>query len=194
VLSKLVQAGQYIGPGQSLLTIADLSVVWVVVEVYERDLGRVRLGDSASISYADSPDRLNGRIAYIYPTVSTDTRTTRARIEVNNGSMTLRPGMYADVSVSKDAAATLAVPADAILDGGETQYAFVVHDGSHFVPRMVTLGVRGNDWVEVVAGLSAGDRVVTSANFLIDSESRLQAAIAGMGQTTPEKAQPAHQH
>lgn len=194
VLSKSVQSGQYIGPGQSLLTIADLSVVWVVAEVYERDLGRVRIGDSATISYSDSKERSRGRIAYIYPTVAADTRTTRARIEVNNASMTLRPGMYADVLVSKDASASLAVPADAILDGGETQYAFVVHDGSHFVPRLVTLGRRGDDWVEVISGLSEGDRVVTSANFLIDSESRLQAAIAGMGQTSTDTSQPAHQH
>lgn len=194
VLAKSVQEGQYIGPGQSLLTIADLSVVWVVVEVYERDLGRVRVGDSATISYSDAKERLRGRIAYLYPTVSADTRTTRARIEVNNSSMTLRPGMYADVSVSKDAVSTLAVPADAILDGGETQYVFVVHEGSQFVPHLVTLGVRGDDWVEVVSGLNAGDRVVTSANFLIDSESRLQAAISGMGQTARDTAQPAHQH
>jgi multidrug efflux pump subunit AcrA (membrane-fusion protein) len=194
VLSKSVQAGQYIGPGQSLLTIADLSTVWVVVEVYDRDLGRVRVGDSTTISHSGSTDRLQGRIAYIYPTVSAETRTTRARIEVNNSSMTLRPGMYADVAISKDGAATLAVPADAILDGGETQYAFVVTDGNNFVPRLVRLGVRGDDWVEVLSGLSAGNRVVTSANFLIDSESRLQAAISGMGQTTTDTAQPAHQH
>ncbi len=194
VLSKSVQAGQYIGQGQSLLIVADLSVVWVVAEVYERDLGRVRVGDSATISYSDSQERLHGRIAYIYPTVSADTRTTRARIEVNNALMTLRPGMYADVAVSKDGAATLAVPADAILDGGETQYAFVVHDGTHFVPRVVTLGRRGDDWVEVIAGLAEGDRVVTSANFLIDSESRLQAAISGMGQAASDTSQAPHQH
>lgn len=194
VLAKSVQEGQYIGPGQSLLTIADLSVVWVVVEVYERDLGRVRVGDSATISYSGADERLRGRIAYIYPTVSAETRTTRARIEVNNSPMTLRPGMYADIAVAKDAATTLAIPADAILDGGETQYVFVVTEGNNFVPRMVGLGLRGDDWVEVVTGLKAGDRVVTSANFLIDSESRLQAAISGMGQTTTDSAQPAHQH
>jgi Cu(I)/Ag(I) efflux system membrane fusion protein len=108
--------------------------------------------------------------------------------------MMLRPGMYADVAVSKDGTATLAVPADAILDGGESQYVFVVTDGSQFVPRLVTLGVRGDDWVEVISGLSAGNRVVTSANFLIDSESRLQAAISGMGQVTTDTSQPAHQH
>ncbi len=194
VLSKSVQTGQYIGPGQSLLTIADLSTVWVVIEVYDRDLGRARVGDSTTISHSGSTERLQGRIAYIYPTVSAETRTTRARIEVDNSRMTLRPGMYTDVAVAKDGASTLAVPADAILDGGESQYVFVVTDGSQFVPRLVTLGVRGDDWVEVVSGLSAGSRVVTSANFLIDSESRLQAAISGMGQVTTDTSQPAHQH
>ena len=200
VLTKSVQAGQYVGPGQSLLSLADLSTIWVVVEVYERDLGRLHVGDSASISYTGGDGNLRGRISYIYPTVSNETRTTRARIEVANPDMRLRPGMYADVSVARASAPALAVPADAILDGGETQYVFVVHDGTHFVPRLVTLGHRGDDWVEVVAGLSHGDQVVTSANFLIDSESRLQAAISGMGQTGSDTmqsaapAQPAHQH
>jgi multidrug efflux pump subunit AcrA (membrane-fusion protein) len=108
--------------------------------------------------------------------------------------MTLRPGMYADVAVVKDAAATLAIPADAILDGGETQYVFVVHEGSHFVPRQITIGVRGDDWVEVASGLMEGNEVVTAANFLIDSESRLQAAISGMGAADTSASQPAHQH
>lgn len=194
VLAKSVQAGQYIGPGQSLLTVADLSTVWVLAEVYERDMGRVDVGDSATISVSGVESMLNGRVSFIYPTVSADTRTTRFRLEVSNHSMALRPGMYADVAVAKDASATLAVPADAVLDGGETQYVFVVHEGSHFVPRTVTLGVRGDDWVEVVSGIMEGSEVVTSANFLIDSESRLQAAISGMGKTESNEPQPAHQH
>lgn len=194
VLTKSVQAGQYIGPGQSLLTVADLSLVWVLAEVYERDMGRVQVGDSATIAVSGVDTRMSGRVSFVYPTVSSDTRTTRVRLEVNNHPMTLRPGMYADVAIARDANVTLAVPADAILDGGETQYVFVVHEGSHFVPRKVALGVRGDDWVEVVSGLAEGNAVVTAANFLIDSESRLQAAISGMGKTESDVSQPAHQH
>lgn len=194
VLAKSVQAGQYIGPGQTLLSIADLGMVWILAEVYERDLGRVRIGDSASIAITGVEERLRGRVSYVYPTVSSDTRTARIRIEASNSSMALRPGMYAEVALSKPASATLAVPADAILDGGEVQYIFVVHDGSQFVPRLVTIGARGDDWVEISSGVDEGQTVVTSANFLIDSESRLQAAISGMGKTESDTSQPAHQH
>jgi Cu(I)/Ag(I) efflux system membrane fusion protein len=103
--------------------------------------------------------------------------------------------MYADVAVEgSDGEPVLAIPSDAVLDGGETQYAFVAQENDQFVPRRLTLGHRGDDWVEVHAGLSEGERVVTSANFLIDSESRLQAAIAGMGKTETNAAAAAHQH
>lgn len=194
VIVKNVQRGQYISPGQSLLTIADLSVLWVVAEVYERDLGQVRVGDAATITTTGSDAKLEGRVAYIYPTIAEGTRTARVRIEITNSGMALKPGMYADVALSKEAPSTLAVPADAILDGGEIQYVFVVNDGSNFVPRKVTVGRRGDDWVEILTGLNGGETVVTSANFLIDSESRLQAAISGMGATETSAAQPEHAH
>ena len=100
--------------------------------------------------------------------------------------MKLRPGMYADVRLSGDSEPVLAMPFEALMDGGETRYAFVVHNGTHFEPRLLTIGRRSNDWVEVRSGLTAGEVVVTSANFLIDSESRLKAAISGMGSTAPD--------
>ena len=194
VLTKSVQAGQYIGPGQSLLTIADLSAVWVVAEIHERDLGRVHIGDSVAITQTGADAPLGGKVAYIYPTVSSETRTLRARVEVSNPGLHLRPGMYAEVAVHNTPSSVLAIPADAVLDGGEVQYAFVVHSDNQFVPRLLTIGNRGDDWIEIVSGLSEGDTVVTSANFLIDSESRLQAAISGMGKTETNSSQPAHQH
>jgi len=194
VLAKSVQAGQYIGPGQSLLTIADLSTVWVVAEIHERDQGRVHAGDSVAITQAGIDAPLGGKVAYIYPTVSTATRTLRARVEVSNPGLNLRPGMYANVAVYDAPSSVLAIPANAVLDGGQTQYAFVVHPDNQFVPRLLTVGHRGDDWIEILSGLSEGETVVTSANFLIDSESRLQAAISGMGKTGTDASQPAHQH
>lgn len=194
VLSKSVQAGQYVGPGQSLLSVADLSTLWVLAEVYERDLRRIRTGDTATITATGVEASQRGRISYIYPTVATETRTARVRIEVGNPGLKLKPGMYAEVAVDKGAASAVAVPADAVLDGGKMRYVFVVHDGTHFVPRMVQVGTRGDDWVEIISGVNEGETVVTSASFLIDSESRLQAAISGMGKTDSAVSQPAHQH
>ena len=122
-----------------------------------------------------------GKVAFIYPSVSAKSRTLRVRLEFANPSLMLRPGMYSDVQLLQDNEPVLALPTDAVMDGGETKYAFVVHDGKHFEPRLLKLGRSGGDWVEVLSGVSEGDEVVTSANFLIDSESRLKAAIAGMG-------------
>jgi multidrug efflux pump subunit AcrA (membrane-fusion protein) len=192
VLDKPVQAGQYVGPGQTLLAIADLRRVWIIAEAYERDLGRVRTGDSAQVTF--NGESFAGTVSFVYPTLSPETRTVRVRIEVANPGLRLRPGMYADVRIAGGGEPALAVPADALLDGGQTQYVFVVHEGTHFVPRRVTVGRRGDDFIEIRQGLSDGDIVVTSANFLIDSESRLQAAISGMGTVDSATAPPAHQH
>jgi Cu(I)/Ag(I) efflux system membrane fusion protein len=109
------------------------------------------------------------------------TRTLKVRIELDNPGTRLRPGMYAEVNVARVGRSMLAVPADAVMDGGETRYVFVVHGGTHFEPRLVTTGRRTDDWTEITDGVREGETVVTSANFLIDSESRLQAAISGMG-------------
>jgi len=186
VMEKNVFAGQYIGPDQNLFSIVDLSRVWVLVDVYERDLANVRVGQKARMTLtAYEGESFEGEVGFVYPSVSERTRTLKIRFEFSNPSMRLRPGMYAEVELRGSGEAVLAVPIDAVMDDGDRQYAFVVHDGVHFEPRLVRIGRESSDFMEILSGLSDGERVVTSANFLIDSESRLKAALVGMGSTQP---------
>jgi Cu(I)/Ag(I) efflux system membrane fusion protein len=188
VLAKNILPGQYFSPDQNLFTIADLSQVWVIGDIYEQDIAHVKKGTPVSMTLTSFPgERFEGKISFIYPTVSSQTRTLKARMEFPNKSMKLRPGMYAEIEIESNAENTLAIPREAILDNGNIRYAFVVHDRTHFVPRQLVLGRATDDFVEVLSGLDEGDIIVTSANFLIDSESRLKAAIAGMAQ---DNAQP----
>ncbi len=184
VLDKSVLAGQYIGPNQSLFTIADLRKVWVLADVYEADLAGVSAGQEAVMTVTAFPgEEFHGKVAFIYPTVSEQTRTLKVRLEFDNSSYRLRPGMYAEVRLQGGEESVLAVSRDAVMDGSDIDYTFVVHDGTHFEPRAVETGRASGNYVEILSGLSEGEKVVTSANFLIDSESRLQAAISGMGGT-----------
>jgi Cu(I)/Ag(I) efflux system membrane fusion protein len=187
VLEKNVVTGQFIGPDQNLFTIADLSRVWVLADVYERDLASLKIGQTARMTTSAYPgESFEGKVSFLYPSVSEQTRTLKIRIEFANSSNRLKPGMYAEVDLAGEGTGVLAVPADAVMDGGDRQYAFVVHDGTHFEPRLLKLGRSSDDYFEVLSGLAEGEQVVTSANFLIDSESRLKAAIAGMGSTQPD--------
>lgn len=186
VIEKGVVVGQFINPDLNLFTIANLGNVWVLADVYERDLENIKIGQPVRMTTSAYPGELfEGKIGFIYPTVSEQTRTLKIRIELSNSSNRLKPGMYAEVDLAGQGNTVLAVPADAVMDGGERQYAFVVHDGTHFEPRLLKLGRSSDDYYEVLSGLTEGELVVTSANFLIDSESRLKAAIAGMGGTQP---------
>ena len=186
VMEKNVFEGQYIGPDQNLFSIVDLSKVWVLADVYEQDLANVRVGQKALMkTTAYGGETFAGRVGFMYPSVSEQTRTLKVRLEFANPSLRLRPGMYAEVELEGSGESVLAAPADAVMDDGNRQYAFVVHDGVHFEPRLLKVGRRSNDFVEILSGLSEGELVITSANFLIDSESRLKAAIAGMGGTEP---------
>jgi len=186
VLEKNVLIGQYISPDQNLFTIADLGRVWVLADVYERDLENVEIGQTAQMTTSAFPgESFTGTVSFIYPSVSEQTRTLKIRIEFSNSSIDLKPGMYAEVNLEGQGNSVLAAPADAVMDGGDRQYAFVVHNGAHFEPRLLKLGRSSDDYFEVISGLSEGEQVVTSANFLIDSESRLKAAIAGMGGAQP---------
>jgi RND family efflux transporter MFP subunit len=187
VMEKNVFNGQYISPDQNLYSIADLSRIWVLADVYERDLANITIGQKAHMTTTAYPgESFDGTVSFIYPSVSEQTRTIKIRIEFSNSSNRLKPGMYADVDLPGQGKSVLAVPSDAVMDGGDRQYAFVVHDGTHFEPRLLKIGRRADDYMEVLSGLSEGEQVVTSANFLIDSESRLKAAIAGMGSTQPD--------
>ncbi|MEP0828102.1 MAG: efflux RND transporter periplasmic adaptor subunit [bacterium] len=184
VMEKNVIQGAYVSPEQTLLTIADLSRIWVIADVFESDFSRIRVGQKGRLQLAAYPDKeFAGRISFIYPSVSSTTRTLKVRMEFDNMDGALKPGMYGDIQLSDGESSALTIPADALIDAGEMRYAFVVHKQTHFEPRMLKVGRRSDDRVEILEGLHEGEEVVTSANFLIDSESRLQAAISGMGAT-----------
>ncbi|NMC44596.1 MAG: efflux RND transporter periplasmic adaptor subunit [candidate division Zixibacteria bacterium] len=189
VLEKSVSPGQYVGMEQTLYTVADLSMIWVIAEVYEQNLSDVKVGQPATLRLAAYPDEtFEGKVGFIYPSVSETTRTIKIRLEFANHDLHLRPGMFGDVAVQLGGENVLAVPAEAVMDDGDVKYVFVVSEGKHFTPRKVSVGRTTTDWMEVVGGLAEGEEVVTSANFLIDSESRLKAAVAGMGGAS-EKAE-----
>lgn len=182
VLERGVVEGQYVGADTPLLTVADLSRVWVMVDLYEMDMTRVHVGDLASFTTAAMPGRrFEGRVQFVYPTVSNETRTLKARLALANADGSLRPGMYGRVSVSARGVRSLSVPVEAVINAGQHSYVFVAHEGGHFEPRMVWTGMPQGDRVQILKGVAEGDTVVASASFLIDSESRLKAAIAGKG-------------
>ena len=182
VLRKDALEGKYVTPGTELYTVADLSRVWVLAEVYERNLAHVQVGQSASLSVDALPGRdFDGKVAFVYPVLSPKTRTLRVRLEFDNPELALRPGMYGKVRVQTRSREALSVPDEAVVDAGQHQYLFVLHEGGHFEPRLVRPGQRSGGFVEILSGVSAGERVVTSSGFFIDSESRLKAAIEGLG-------------
>jgi Cu(I)/Ag(I) efflux system membrane fusion protein len=182
VLERGVTEGQYVDAGTPLFLIANLARVWVLADLYEMDFGRVRTGDRARFTSEALPGHgFEGHVEFVYPTVSSETRTIKVRMSVDNEGGLLRPGMYGRVSVTGRGEPALVVPEEAVVNTGENAYVFIARAGGHFEPRLVTLGARERDRVQVLRGLALGDTVVSSASFLIDSESRLKAAIAGMG-------------
>jgi Cu(I)/Ag(I) efflux system membrane fusion protein len=191
VTSKNAVRGAFVEPGTELFEIADLSKVWVLVDVYEYDLGRVRLGQAADITVGAFPgQRFSGKLSFIYPMIDPSTRTLRVRVELDNRDMKLRPGMYAVAMIRLDPASGTLIPAEALVDTGEHQYVFVTQPGGRFEPRPVQVGDRVADRVQIIEGLAPGEVVVTTANFLIDSESRLRGAIQGTSErpgTRPQR-------
>ena len=182
VLDRGVIQGQYVGADTPLLTVADLSHVWVMADLYEMDMTRVHVGDAARFTTDAMPGRFfDGRVEFIYPTISSETRTLKARLALANSDGALRPGMYGRVAVSAHGARALSIPAEAVVNAGQHSYVFIAHAGGRFEPRMVWTGVPEGDRIQILKGVAEGDTVVSSASFLIDSESRLKAAIAGMG-------------
>ena len=179
VTAKLAVEGAYAQPGADLFEVADLSSVWVLADIYEADVTRVHVGEHAAFVLA-SGERFTGRVAFLNPTLDGDSRTLRARVELPNRGLKLRPGMYGDVVIDVPTTASLAIPIDALVDTGDQRYVFVALPGGHFEPRAVHVGARSRDKVEVLDGVREGEAVVTTANFLIDSESRLRSAIEGM--------------
>jgi Cu(I)/Ag(I) efflux system membrane fusion protein len=177
VLNRAVSAGTAVDPSTELLTIADLSQVWVIAEVGEADATQVTTGSAATLSFPMSGrEPFSARVQFIYPTLTERTRTVRVRLPVPNPDGVLRPGMYGSAEFPPVARDALTVARDAVIDTGESQHVFVHTPGNVLEPRQVKVGARFADRVEILQGLAPGDHVVTTGVFLIDSESRLRAS------------------
>jgi len=170
-----------VNPGESLYTIADLLHVWVLADIYENEVTEIQLGQTATITLSHAPNTvLQGKINFIYPTVNSQTRTVKARLEFDNPHELLKPGTYVNVSLKIPLGIRLIVPADAVLESGERSLIFIDLGNGRLEWRNVKCGVRTDQWIEILDGVKDGERVVTSANFLIDSESQLKAAVGKM--------------
>ena len=182
VLERNTYAGQYITPETSTAKIADLSTIWAVGQVFEYEAHTVKIGDQAEIEfpYGQATRRLTGRVTFIYPDINPETRRARVRIEFRNPGLEFKPESYVTVILRRTAGEQLALPKEALLDSGAKRYAILAHPNGYFEPREIEVGEPVDEFYPVVKGLAAGDRVVTSAQFLIDSETNLQAALGAM--------------
>ena len=191
VLEKKAIAGMRFMPGEALYQIADVSSVWVLADVFERDIGLVKAGQKVGLAINAYPEKnFSGTIAYIYPTLKAETRTIPVRIELANPGGLLKPGMYASVELAVGVRdKVLAVPVSAVIDSGTRQIVLVEKGVGRFEPRAVKLGARSDDYVEVREGVVDGEPVVVAANFLIDAESNLKAALGGFA--APAESPPA---
>jgi Cu(I)/Ag(I) efflux system membrane fusion protein len=184
VLERNAVDGMRANPGDTLFRIADHSVVWALVDVAERDLALVAEGQSVTIRVRSYPGRtFGGKVALVYPHMNPATRTVRVRIELPNSDLLLRPDMYADAEINAGGdTPVLVVPDSAVIDSGDRQIVIVDKSDGRFEPRPVKLGRRGAGYTEIREGLQENEAVVTSANFLIDAESNLKAALKGMSE------------
>jgi Cu(I)/Ag(I) efflux system membrane fusion protein len=184
VLQKPSIQGMRFMPGEVLFEIADLSSVWMLADVAEQDVGLVHLGQEAKLRIVAYPDKaFSGKVVFLYPTIDTETRTAKVRIELANPGGLLKPAMFANVELVSGHARgkVLAVPESAVLDSGARQVVLVRRGEGLFEPRTVKLGMRADGYIEVMKGLQAGEQVVVRANFLIDAESNLKAALETFG-------------
>ncbi len=174
--------GQRVTPQDTLFDIADLSHLWILADVYESDLPSIREGMVGEVRVSYLPGRAwKGRVTWISPVMEEKTRTVKVRLEVDNTGDDLKPDMFADVYLKVGEGTGLVVPESAVIDTGDRKIVFLDHGDGRLEPREVTLGVEQGDSYPVSSGLADGDRVVTAANFLVDSESSLKAAIASLG-------------
>ena len=191
VTEKKAVQGMRFMPGEPLFQIADTSMVWVQADVFEQDIAAVNVGQKAKIRINAYPgEAFEGRIAYVYPTLKAETRTVPVRIELANPKGRLKPAMFAEVDIPvAGAMPVITVPNSAVIDSGSRQVVIVQLGEGRFEPRAVKLGQRGGDFVQVLDGVKEGELVVSAANFLIDAESNLKAALGGMQKA--EAAKPA---
>lgn len=182
IVDRIAVNGMRAAPGDVLFRIADHDVVWVLVDVAERDLGLLEVGQKASVRLRAYPDRVfTGNVTLIYPHLMAETRTARVRIELPNPDEALRPDMYADVDIATGKETpVVTVSSSAVIDSGERQIVLLDKGNGRFEPREVKLGRRGGGRVEIKEGIAENDKVVVSANFLIDAESNLKAALSGL--------------
>ncbi|MDP1773987.1 MAG: efflux RND transporter periplasmic adaptor subunit [Methylobacter sp.] len=196
VLEKPAQEGMRFMPGELLFRIADLSTVWLLAEVFEQDIGGVRLGQIMQVQINAYPNQLfSGKVGFIYPTLSTETRTIKVRVELTNAEGLLKPGLYGSVTLAAlaDNDARLVVPDSAVIDSGARQVVLVQRGEGRFEPHVVKLGRQADGYWEVLEGLAAGDEVVTRANFLIDAESNLKSALDGFNNQGADAGQATHE-
>jgi Cu(I)/Ag(I) efflux system membrane fusion protein len=181
VVRKAAFHGMRVTPMDALYDIADLSRLWILTDVYEHDLAAVRPGMQADVTVPYLPGRsFAGPVSFVAPTLDEKTRTVKVRVEVDNRGDALKPDMYADVFLRADLGPGLAVEESAVIDAGDRRLVFLDRGEGRYEPREVTLGLKAGRFYQVLAGLAEGDRVVTSANFLLDSESSLRAAVSAM--------------
>jgi Cu(I)/Ag(I) efflux system membrane fusion protein len=181
VIKKDANQGMRIMPDKELYTIADLSTVWVNVDIYESEIPFVRPGQRASVTLSYDPGTtFSGKVSYIYPYVDEKTRTAKARLDVPNPGFKLKPDMYVNAEIKIDGGRHLAVPEEAVLDSGLRKVVFIDKGNGHFEPKEVKLGSKMDGHYQVLSGLNEGERIASSSAFLLDSESRLGEAMAAM--------------
>ena len=191
VVEKTAFHGMRVTPADTLFKIADLSHLWVLADVYEGDLPAVRLGQPAEVTAVHAPGRRwRGVVTWIAPTVDPQTRTIKVRVEIDNPGDVLKSDMFADVVLQGQAHRALVIPENAVIETGDRNVVFVDRGEGVYEPRAIATAARDGDWIEVRDGLVAGERVVTAANFLIDSESSMKAAVAALGPAPADGASP----
>jgi Cu(I)/Ag(I) efflux system membrane fusion protein len=182
VLKREALPGKYVEPGTTLYEIADLSTVWIYADIYESEVAATRIGQPAVVIIGAYPgETFSGKVAYVYPILNSEARTVRVRLELPNLGLKLKPGMYGNVTLQMEAIKTLLVPKEAVLDTGVRQLVFMDRGQGRYEPMPVKVGRRSQDVVEVMEGLKEGDQIVTSANFLLDAESKLASTASMQG-------------
>ncbi len=197
IIERNALPNAYVQPETKLYTIADLSTIWVYANVFQSDVGRLKPGDPAQVTVDAYPGRhFNGRIDQILPQVDPATRTVRVRLVFSNPGVLLKPGMYVNVAIAVPLGRQLVIPASAVMQGGTRAIAFVNRGNGNLEPRIIETGPQLDDSVVVLKGLKAGEQVISSANFLVDSEAQLQAAVEAFAPAQPQpssNAAPAQQ-
>jgi Cu(I)/Ag(I) efflux system membrane fusion protein len=178
IFQKPVVKGTRVSPGDKIVDIVDLSTVWIIADIYEPDIPLIKVGQEAKISLSYFPDKtFRSKLDFIYPFISEKTRTAKVRFNVQNPRTSLKPQMFTTVEIAVSLGKRLAVPESAVLDSGKRQIVYVDKGDGYFEPRVIATGLRAGGMMEVLRGLKAGERVASSAAFLIDSESKLRGII-----------------